>query len=304
MKLISGIDISARLNDLYQKGQDRGYSSGFKGVDPYYRVKLGCTTYITGIPSHGKSQFLFDMLMNLSINEGVKHVLFTPETGETHDVWIKLIEMYTRKRFSKHGYIGEHQMSQKDLSLATGFLSEFFRVIDPMESSTSPQNFLEFAESIQQDFPFQTLTLDPWNELDHDFTIKAGREDKYLEFTLGEVRRASRKMQIHTFLVAHPRTKLRNAAGDYDAPTAYEISGGAPWYSKAESIICVHRPDEMIDSTEIIIQKAKPAIIGKKGKATLNFNIKTGRYDDPFGNPNPFNPGAQVDIFLPPNELF
>lgn len=302
MKALTSTDLSGKINDIYKKGQNRGVSTGFKNIDELYRIKLGCTTYITGIPSHGKSQFLFEILMNTAVNNGMKHALFTPETGTPVDIWIKLIETYTKKRFSEHGNIGLERMTQRELSQATNYLSQFFILIDPEEDQLTPGNFLKFAESLKREHGIHTLTLDPWNELDHDFNSKGGREDKYLEFTLGEVRRAARAQKIHIFLIAHPRTMQQNAGGNYDAPTAFQISGGAAWYAKAESIICIHRPDIFSNLTQVHVQKAKPAIIGKQGRAELFFSMKTGRYTEQDESSGSFNQSDR--LVLPEAEMF
>jgi predicted ATP-binding protein involved in virulence len=41
----------------------------------------GYTTIITGIPGHGKSELLDQMLLQISIDYNLKGGFFTPETG-------------------------------------------------------------------------------------------------------------------------------------------------------------------------------------------------------------------------------
>ena len=40
---------------LYEHGRPKTLSTGFPSLDPYYKVRCGEWTLITGIPSHGKS---------------------------------------------------------------------------------------------------------------------------------------------------------------------------------------------------------------------------------------------------------
>jgi len=56
------------------------------------------------------------------------------------------------------------------------------------------------------------------------------------------------------------------------------LSGGAAWYSKAESILCIHRPGIESTAVEIHIQKVKPKHIGKKGMIGLFFDWQKSRY--------------------------
>lgn len=283
MRGVYANEILDGLMDLHRHGEFPGYAVGFPSLDELYRVKPGCTTYITGTPSHGKTQFLFEVLMRLAVTHGQRHVLFTPETGDARSVWAKLISTYTQKHIGPQPRLGKNPMTELELIRAAAYLSTCFMVVDDEHASTSPEALIAFTEGIKKEFALNTLTLDPWNELDHDFTSRGGREDKYLEYTLGGLRRAARANNIHIFVVVHPKTPQKNQDGSRNPPDAYDMSGGASWYNKAEAILCVHRPDENQNLTEIRVQKAKPEIIGMKGTALLKYDRQTGRYSEWYG---------------------
>ena len=266
-------EVKGEVMSLYQNGQDRGESTGFKSLDEYYRVKKGCMTYITGTPSHGKTHFALELLLNLTESKGWNHAIFTPETGSDAEITALLMEKHTKKRFDR---FWNERMSEKEAEVTLGYLSQAFFLIDQDETMTVDKVLKEVLE-IKKDHGVDSFMIDPWNELSHDFSGNGGREDKYLEFTLGKIRRFAREHHLHAFVIAHPKTLHKNSNGSYEPATAWDISGGAPWYAKGESIICVYRPDET-NRSEIIIQKAKPPIIGKKGSCDLYYDIKTGRY--------------------------
>lgn len=273
-----------KLNHLHEKGKTKGKYIGFNSLVEKYSVKLGCTTYILGIPGHGKSEWLFEILMNLSEFYGYRHIIYSPETGTATDIFLELAIKKCGKPLK--------EISQKEFHEATAFLDEYFYVLNPKDDQRTPDKLFDLALKVKDVFfmddkKFHTFSIDPWNELSHSFELYGGREDKYLAFMLGLIRQKSKESGIHTFIVAHPRT-LREKKSDhsYAPPTTYEFSGGAEWFNKAETILCVYRPkiydretDEHFNNVNIIVQKAKPKGIGcNKSEVELFYDVEKNRY--------------------------
>ena len=290
-----------KLNILHTKGKVKGKYIGFNSLENKYSVKLGCTTYILGIPGHGKSEFLFEILINLSEFYGWRHIIYSPETGTATDIFLELAMKYCKKPLK--------QIDQKEFWKAIAFLDEYFYVLNPKDNEKTPDKLFDLALKIKDEFymddkHFHTFSIDPWNELSHDFALYGGREDKYLAFMLGLIRQRSKENNIHTFIVAHPRT-LREKKNDntYSPPTTYEFSGGAEWFNKGETILCIYRPkiydkelNQHYNNVNIIIQKAKPKGIGcNKGEIELYYDVENGRYyeqingTDIYANKNSIN---------------
>lgn len=273
-----------KLNSLHEKGKPKGNYVGFKGLYDKYSVKLGCTTYILGIPGHGKTEFLFEILMNLTEFYGWRHIIYSPEIGTPTDIYLELAMKYCKKPLEK--------IDKVEFGNAIAFLDEYFYVLTPTDEQKTPAKLMQLAIDLISEFKmdekiFHTLSIDPWNELSHDFESYGAREDKYLAYTLGNIRIKSRESKLHTFIVAHPRT-LREKKKDntYAPPTTYEFSGGAEWFNKGETILCIYRPKiydpdlkEYYNDVKIIIQKAKPKGIGcNKGEIDMFYDTESGRY--------------------------
>lgn len=259
-----------------------------------YSFQLGRTTYFAGIPSHGKSTFLFEVLIQLSEQHGLKHVIFAPEEGTVAEVYTTILAMYCQKRNRTGAF---DKLSELDLYKHAAFISSHFHVYDTKEEAKTPYEVMEIIKPYILENDIKTVMLDPWNELRH---VYAERQDIYLERVLGDVRLFSRSLNIHTFIVAHPRTlQKQKDSNSYDPPTAFEFSGGATWYAKADGIICVYRPSEFSEverertHVDILIQKAKRGI-GRKGKIELDYNIFKQRYS--FRN----QPEQTNETFKPP----
>jgi twinkle protein len=288
-----------RLNDLIDKVEflisnpsSDCYSLGFPDLDPHYKVVLGATTYIAGIPSHGKTEWLFEMLIRLSEQYGFRHFLYSPESGTADEVYLELACKYLRKVSRENAF---NRIKIDEFRHAVAFINEHFIVREMEEKAPNPTELLDEVKELCRETKIHTFTIDPWNELLHNFSEHGGRQDVYLEVILGNVRRFSRQMNMHSFIIAHPKTLSKNSEGKYDPPTAFEFSGGATWYAKAESILCVYRPFEFSETlyeqtyVDIIVQKAKPKKVGRKGVFEIDYDYNTGRYKSRHDSEPEFN---------------
>src|SRR5262249_49127518 len=70
---------AADVQLLYEQGLPRGVSTGLSLIDPYYTVKPGELTLVTGIPSHGKSEWLDWLMVQLATLQGWAFAVCSPE---------------------------------------------------------------------------------------------------------------------------------------------------------------------------------------------------------------------------------
>src|SRR5690606_19344827 len=91
-------DIFPVLQEWFENGYPEGVKAGVPGFDELLRFSPGQMTMVTGIPGHGKDEFLNWLLANLARKEGWKIGLFDfeetpPETTS------KLAEKIAGKSF-------------------------------------------------------------------------------------------------------------------------------------------------------------------------------------------------------------
>jgi twinkle protein len=98
----------------------------------------------------------------------------------------------------------------------------------------------------------------------------------YISRQLTKIRRFARFNGIHIWIVAHPTKLIKNADGNYDPPTMYDISGGAHWRNKADNGLCVYRDFEN-NHTTVFVQKIRFREIGKLGECGFKYR-HTGNY--------------------------
>ena len=193
-------DCDDEINQKWNEGRQRGYDIGFS--DDKISIKEGCTTYIYAAPYMGKTQFLFEILINLSCKYDLKHVLFSSESGTSADVYIELMECFIGSDFYN---TYNNRMSEDQKNKARDFVGANFIVIDPQDGILTPEDFYNYVDIIERVYECKVFsaTIDPWNELLHDFSKDNGRQDMYIERQLGMVRKNAQKTQRHNFIVTH-----------------------------------------------------------------------------------------------------
>jgi len=281
-------DKQEEIDDLYENGVVRGYELSFETAKDLLSIKMGCTTYIYAAPYAGKSQIWFEFLVDLSVNYGLRHAVFSPETGKARDIFIELMTIYVRKDFYKDY---NNQMTKAEKEKAEKFIDSHFIVIDPDDSVFTIEEFYDYVDIVERVYncKIHTTVADPFNEFSHDFSKDNGRQDMYIERILGYIRRNARTNDRHNCLITHVTDQKPRIDKDTDItyypPASYrEIAGGQAWSRKGEQMICIWRPPVGMkdehgipfeeNQTEVRIQKSKPKGVGKLGKFNLFYDIK------------------------------
>lgn len=268
--------VDAEIDELYKRGHPRGYELGWKDFD--YSILPGATTYIHGHPTHGKSFFLFELLIHLSQYYQLKHMVFSPENGSARDVYSVLVGMYKCRAF--------HKLTYDEVADGKNFIKEYFTVIDPIDKNFPIADFLAQAEYEK----VHTLSGDPFNEFDHDFRDDYNRQDLYIERILTMIRKKCRATNLHVFILNHAQDGKKvekNGKRYLPKPMAIDHSGGKAWWKKGLGMICVWRPPEGLEEdghtyakNEVVIdvQKAKPKGVGTQGEYRFFYDTEFNRY--------------------------
>lgn len=272
----SPAEFMQELLDAYEHGRKPGLSTGWAGVDKHYTVLSGEWTLITGVPGHGKSEWLDALTINLAVQHGWRFAVFSAENKPTMEHIVKLAEKYVGKPFDRGP---QERMTQADLDRAVTWLDQHYTILEPETPSTD--TLLEMARQLVRTKGVRGIVVDPWNEVEHHIE-KDKTETAYISEVLTKIRRFARSHDVHVWLVAHPRMLQKRKDSDKEpVPTPYEIAGSAHWNNKADNIITVWR-DRGEDSPDVHIhvQKVRKKRIGRVGLAMLQYDRVTGRYHD------------------------
>lgn len=278
-------DLRAPLRHLYNTGIQRGESTGWPSLDGYFTARAREWTLVTGIPGHGKTQFLDNLMLNLAQFSGWNWAVFSAENLPLERHVATLMSQYIGRPFAP-GW--RTRIDEEEFAIATAFLDDRFTFLQPREDSCNIDRILALAEMLcTHGDGIQGMVIDPWNELDHSRPGSLN-ETEYVSRSLTKIRRFAREHEIHVFLVAHPtklqRVKVHTTAGEaqiYPIPTPYDVSGSAHFRNKADNCLCVWRDVANDQSpTQIHIQKIRFSEVGHVGMVELHFDKPTGQFID------------------------
>ncbi len=269
--------LSEKIDELHKTGVTPGISPGWESLRQHYTIKKKEWTVITGVPSHGKTNFLDAMMVNIAQSERWKFGIFSAENLPLERHAVGLIEKFIGKPFSP----GPHaRITEFELGAGKEFLQDNFFFMLPDEKKQNIDNIMKLGQELVVKYGIDCLVIDPWNELDQVRTPGV-TETEHISMCLSRLRRMARVLNIHVFVVAHPTKLYRDKDGNYPVPTPYDISGSSHWRNKADNCITVWRDVGLESSeTEIHIQKIRFREVGRVGRVILFYDKLTGRYFD------------------------
>ncbi|KAJ4798700.1 toprim domain-containing protein [Rhynchospora pubera] len=275
-------DFSREIDKFYDGNViDLGISTGWEGLDKFYKVMPGELTVVSGVPNSGKSEWIDALMVNLNHSIGWKFVLCSME-NMVRDHARKLLEKHIGKPFFDLGYGANMQrMSKQELVEGKKWLNDSFYLIR-CEDDVLPsvQWVLRLAKAAVMRHGVRGLVIDPYNELDHQRASNQ-TETEYVSQILTQIKRFAQHHSCHVWFVAHPR-QLQNWNGS--APNLYDISGSAHFINKCDNGIVIHRNHDPklgpIDGVTVHVRKVRNKVIGRIGECQLTYDRVTGEYSD------------------------
>jgi twinkle protein len=273
---VLGVDsFDIDIDDLYKNGLQRGDTTGHATFDNLFSFTTSQLTVITGVPTHGKSNWLEHMCIKLAANNDWKFGVFSPEHYPLQLHFSVLAEKFIGKSFRDLNKY--ERMSREELNHAKEFISKSFNWIRPDGDVFTIDAILESAAGLIKRHGIKGLIIDPYNKISAPFGSQS--ETQYINEFLTKLTIFKQKYDIHIFLVAHPRKMQKKENGLYDVPTLYDIAGSANFYNQVDNGITVYRNFET-GLSHVYVQKVKFRHIGEIGEAVFNYNLQNGRYSE------------------------
>jgi twinkle protein len=270
--IYTGRNLISDLEHLYLNGSDPGVEFGRAALDAHYRVKTGLMTVATGIPGHGKSSVIDQLLIWLAERHGWTFALFSPEQQPLVKHQQHLIELYTGKPFTDGP---RPRMSLEEMRAANLWVADRFAFLLPDEPGVD--TILELAKVQVFRNGVRGIVVDPWNELEHS-RPRHQSETEYISDALSKFRRFARLHNVHLWLVAHPTKMRRTDEGEEPVPGLWDISGSAHFRNKADIGLTVWRDLAKNDDTvEIHITKMRFNDQGQLGKVRFGYDRASKR---------------------------
>jgi twinkle protein len=269
-------DLSDSLLTYYRTGRQRGLSTGYPTLDELFTVSEGQFTLITGIPSHGKSEFMDQLMVNLIAEHGCIFAVHSPENQPIAHHLAKITEKIEGQPFLDGP---NPRMSNADVMHALEFLFPHLYMIDAPEP-LSVDDLIAKVEALVLQKGITHLIVDPWNELDHA-RRDGSTETDYISMAISKMKRFARRRGVHVFVIAHPTKLQRDQDGNYPVPTPYDVAGSAHWRNKSDNCLTVWRnTQEDIHYSEIHVTKVRWKQNGHIGVCAFQWDPLCGRYGE------------------------
>ena len=263
------------VQNIYDGNEQKPFSTGFDKLDEIYRVMPSTFNLVTGIPNHGKSNFLDQILLNLAENHSWSFAIFSPEHSTPSHIR-RLLEKRCRKPFE----IGINpRINQEELNDGIDFLDKHFRFIENTEEIPNIDFILTKAKLAKRRFGINGLVIDPFNQISPDRDY-AKREDEHIRDIIAKCQQFARNHNMVVWMVAHPHKLSRNDSGIIPPPDLYQVSGSAHWANMADVGLVVHRDFEQ-DTTKIITRKIREqGVYGEIGQVFFRFDRVKRVYEE------------------------
>ena len=260
-------DYEKEVLNIYHGNVQKALSTGFKNLDNIYKVMPSTFAVVTGVPNHGKSNFIDQLAVNLAQQHNWKFAIFSPEHSTANHIR-RLSEKVVRKPFD----IGPNaRMTQEELVEAMVFLDDQFHFIECEDTVPSIDWLLSKAKAACMRHGVKGIIIDPYNEID---ATREGnkREDEHIRDLISKCKQFCRTHEVAMWMVAHPAKMMRNQEGIIPPPSLYDVSGSAHWNNMADAGLVIHRDFET-DETRVITRKIREqGLYGNIGECFFKYN--------------------------------
>jgi twinkle protein len=243
-------------------------STGWWTLDRHLKLFAGEFMVVTGIPSHGKSTWVLNLLCHVASLHGWRTAIFSPEMPAVPHLRDKL-------RRIKSG-------TSEKRSHVEAFIEDSFVFIDADPTGRQDEDFdLDWiidkaTDAVMRD-GVRCLLIDPWNEIEHARHRDESMTD-YIGRSIRALKRFARLYEVAVIVIAHP-TKEVGRDGKSRPPTLYDIEGSAHWFNKCDHGVVIDRPNAYVDESVIRVAKVRFDETGEKGEVRMRFDRVSCRYE-------------------------
>ena len=288
-------DCLENLRILFENGLCSGADTGWENLDKNCTFETGRFMVVTGLPGHGKSEFIDELALRLCLRHEWKIAYFSPENSPVEYHHAKLFEKLTGLHFGPGA-----GMTEALYNHTLGWLADNVTHILPGNDAYTVDTILEKARQLVYRRGVRILIIDPLNRLDQQ--LEAGQTElMYITSLLGKLSRFAIQHKCLVILVAHPRKVNRSTAtGELRRVEMNDINGSANFFNMTDYGIVVDRQDEM-GIVYIHVEKTRFRNFGTKGNAAFCYDVTNGRYSPCTPPPEP---GMQVQPWKGAKDLF
>lgn len=277
------MDMYEKMIDLYDNGlppviYPKCPSFG-ENVKEVFSVMRGHLVTVTGIPSHGKSNFTEWYVMNLIKDYNMKASFFSPEHQPMELHQSSFVEKFTAKNYF-YDYQDTPRITKLEIAEYSEWANEKLYLTSPEDGNIPTWDWL-FEKFKEQMFNYgiDIFVVDAFNKL--EFTDNRPERER-INTVLKKLTSFAQQNNVIIFLVAHPTKMQKEQDGTYKIPDLYSISGSADFRNQTHDGYCIYRyfPNEENKGYTVFINlKTKMKFQGQIGASiSYDYHLPSGRY--------------------------
>lgn len=262
---------SVDLLELYEQGVPEGVGVGYD-MDHEFRWVEGQVTVVTGIPGHGKSTFLKNIMSRLSEKHGWRFFIYSAEEGSTQLALADMLQIHTGKSF----FSGLNRITKPEIEQIKPYLAEHFKYYKLSENDMTIKGIISKAEEMVKKFGINGFVIDNMSTVERGLPKQGDTRHHSVGEMMNDLVKFARNFGVHVFLVAHPK-KMSKISGKQDIPTGYDVSDSSHYFNLPDNGLTVYRNYET-GQTELHRWKVRFKYNGQLGVSYFQFNINNSRY--------------------------
>lgn len=284
-------DISEDIYSLYKIGRPKTlypkcYSFG--NLKDAFSTMRGHLTVVTGIPSHGKSNFIEWYVLNLVKDYNMKVSFYSPE----HHPMSLHQSTFIEKVFAKNFFYGDHKrekVSLEDIESYIEWSKEKIYITYPDDDRpTWKWLFERFKEQVYS-YGVDIFVVDAFNKVEMTGTKN---ELTQIRAVLTQLTNFAQQNDVLIFLIAHPTKMQKDDLGYYKQPDLYNVSGSSDFKNITHNGMLVYRyfrdfGDYQKDDVVVKSLKQKMKFQGETlAEEVFRYDLPSGRYYCKHTTPN------------------
>lgn len=267
--------------EVAKEGDRVGAEISLKNFADIFRFRGSGILTITGIPGHGKTEFIDQCILDLARLYRHESLIAGFEQSPQEHI-LKLAQKLIGKNVTCKSYLTKENIPT--LKKAVSYLTSQIKHIDTIKNGGEITKLLEIAakrihKSREEGIGVKYFVIDPYNML----SLKGSKLNGYekVEEILRKITHFSHQMDVMVILIAHPvKIKKDPKTGAYEIPDFYSVKGSSAFFEMSYHGIVIFRHGyKASDAILARILKVKQSKLGKTmADATFTFDSNSTRY--------------------------
>lgn len=262
------------IKSLRANGYPEGWRTEFAHFDGLLRLHPGQVTLVTGIPGHGKSSFIKQLMVSSATVSDTRWLVYSAEEASSSMAISDIYSIKTNKPFFTGNQYS--RISDQDIELHAGWISDHFKYISLGDQGVTVDDVLDKAREMVMRHGTNAVVIDNMSTIEGVLPRQGETRHHAVGDMLTKIIRGAKMMGCHIIMIAHPK-KMDRVGNALRVPTGYDVGDSSHYFNKPDNGVTVYR-NFATGQTEVHIWKVRFRYAGEVGRTAFRFDRSTGRF--------------------------